>query len=151
MESRHGGKAFGMFVRIHKKLVTAPLVRFLLLKDSQKRQFVKCRMGVGLRIIQGGNVHLPGKVIAPERIKYFRDGLFLTRSENRQIMADIPVDCIAAGRIRADQPELQSKISVAFPHTFAVIPRLIIALQQSPFREAAAEVFGKPSVAGGIG
>ena len=151
MESRHGGKAFGMFVRIHKKLVAASLVRFLLPKDSQKRQLVKCRVSMGFRIIQRGDVHLPGKVIAPERIKYFRDGLFLTRSENRQIMADIPVDCIAAGRIRADQPELQSKISVAFPHAFAVIPRLIIALQQSPFREAAAEVFGKPSVAGGIG
>ena len=151
MESRHGGKAFGMFVRIHKKLVTAPLVRFLLLKDSQKRQFVKCRVGVGLRIIQGGNVHLTGEVVAPERIKYFRDGLFLTRSENRQIMADIPVDCIAAGRIRTYQSELHGKISVVFPHTFAVIPRLIIALEQSSFRKAAAQVFGKPSVAGGIG
>ena len=151
MESRHGGKAFGMFVRIHKKLVTAPLVRFLLLKDSQKRQFVKCRVGVRLRIIQGGNVHLTGEIVAPERIEYFRDGFLLPRPEYRKIMAYFPVDDKTSEGIRTYQSELHGKISVVFPHTFAVIPRLIIALQQSPFREAAAEVFGKPSVAGGIG
>ena len=146
MESRHGGKAFGMFVRIHKKLVTAPLVRFLLLKDSQKRQFVKCRVGVGLRIIQGGNVHLIGEIVAPERIEYFRDGFLLPRPEYRKIMAYFPVDDKTSEGIRTYQSELHGKISVVFPHTFAVIPRLIIALEQSPFRKAAAEVFGKPPV-----